>query len=202
MECEGRQLELYVVCVKREPRQGQYIHIIFAKWSPRKVHRPDDVDIDLHDIDDEDVGTVAGDRQAPHRDHVAVRLLSCSVSRLKKETDGIWWVKTQIDINFFWEKKKIKNSSSIKDVGKMSGEFFKSYWPLRSQIYMSGFHTWVGWLWGQDSKGDVNDFNLQSIDWNSAAAKTIEWKMKTNLLGPLTICCRNIRSTLQWPCEW
>ena len=50
-----------------------------AESEPGKVHRPDDVDIDLHDVDDKDVRAVAGDRQTPHRDHVAVRLLSFSI---------------------------------------------------------------------------------------------------------------------------
>ena len=62
-----------------------------AEWGPGKVHRPDDVDIDLHDVDDEDVGAVGGDRQAPHCDHVTVRLLSFSSNIIngKEEDDGI-----------------------------------------------------------------------------------------------------------------
>ena len=64
-----------------------------AEWGPGKVHRPDDVDIDLHDVDDEDVGAVGGDRQAPHCDHVAVRLLSFS---------NVNKIKISIDKNAFW----------------------------------------------------------------------------------------------------
>ena len=78
MERECGQLELNVVCVERKPEQllSQLIHRESEPW---KVHRPDDVDIDLHDVDDKDVRAIAGDRQTPHRDHVAVRLLSFSM---------------------------------------------------------------------------------------------------------------------------
>ena len=53
-------------------------HPHIAESGPGEVHRPDDVDIDLHDVDDEDVSAVGGDGEAPHCDHVAVWLLSFS----------------------------------------------------------------------------------------------------------------------------